>query len=172
MHLRPGPRGSDGQELAGRPCPSGGAVHELEVYPLVSLCAGVPPGLWHYASADHELELITEPGPVTRALVAAARAASPMPADPQVLLIVSARFGRVMWKYEAMAYALVLKHVGVLYQTLYLVAAAMNLAACAVGGGDGARFAEAAGLDRYAEGSVGEFIIGSRVPPGRAGGRA
>jgi SagB-type dehydrogenase family enzyme len=78
------------------------------------------------------------------------------------LLVITARFQRVTWKYQSMAYALVLKHVGVLYQTMYLAGTAMGLATCALGGGDSDLFAEAAGLDYYAESSVGEFIIGQR----------
>lgn len=87
-----------------------------------------------------------------------------MQADPQVTLIISARFGRVMWKYQAIAYSLVLKHVGVLYQTIYLAATAMGLAVCALGGGDAADFAAASGLPYLAEGSVGELVVGSRPP--------
>ncbi|NUR91486.1 MAG: dehydrogenase, partial [Nonomuraea sp.] len=67
-----------------------------------------------------------------------------------------------MWKYETIGYSLVLKHVGVLYQTLYLVGTAMDLAVCGLGGGDAADFALASGLDYLSEGSVGELIIGSR----------
>ena len=66
------------------------------------------------------------------------------------------------WKYEGVAYALILKHVGVLYQTFYLVATAMGLAPCGLGGGDSDLFARAAGLDYASETSVGEFIVGSR----------
>lgn len=154
----------EGQELADRPYPCGGAVHELEIYPLITGCAGLPAGLWHYAASDHALERVAEPGPATAVLVAGARAASQMQADPQVTLIISARFGRVMWKYQAIAYSLVLKHVGVLYQTIYLVATAMGLAVCALGGGDAADFAAASGLPYLAEGSVGELVVGSRPP--------
>ena len=154
--------GSDGQELADRPYPSGGAVHELEVYPLVTQAADLQPGLWHYATGDHTLEYVAEPGQATTALIDGARASALMDADPQVVLIVSARFGRVMWKYESVAYALILKHVGVLYQTLYLVGSAMGLAVCGLGGGDAADFADASGLDYFTEGSVGELVVGSR----------
>ena len=52
-----------------------------------------------------------------------------------VLLILGARFQRVSWKYASIAYSLTLKHVGVLYQTMYLVATAMGLAPCGVGCG-------------------------------------
>ncbi len=154
--------GGDGQQLAGRPYPCGGSVHELELYPLITNCAGAPAGLWHYAAAGHALEHVADPGPATQALVNAARSASTMQTDPQVLLIVAARFGRIMWKYDTIGYSLVLKHVGVLFQTIYLVATAMGLAVCGIGGGDAGDFAAASGLPFHAEGSVGELIIGSR----------
>jgi SagB-type dehydrogenase family enzyme len=82
----------------------------------------------------------------------------------QVLLILAARFPCLAWKYESIAYALTLKHVGVLYQTRYLAATAMGLAACAIGGGDADLFARAAGTDYYAETSVGEFLLGVPRP--------
>jgi oxazoline/thiazoline dehydrogenase len=154
----------DGQEAADRPYPSGGALHELEIYPLITQCRGARPGLWHYAAADHQLEHVADPGRATSALVTAARAAGTMVTDPQVVLIVTARFGRVMWKYDVMAYSLILKHVGVLYQTIYLVGTAMGLAVCGLGGGDAADFTVASGLDYHAEGSVGELVVGT---PGR-----
>ena len=53
-----------------------------------------------------------------------------------ILLVLTARFQRVSWKYELIAYATILKGVGVLYQTMYLVATAMRLAPCAIGAGD------------------------------------
>ena len=84
---------------------------------------------------------------------------------PPVLITLASRFQRLSWKYAAMAYATTLKNVGVLYQTMYLVATAMGLAPCALGGGNADRFAAAAGTEYYAESSVGEFLLGSR-PPG------
>jgi hypothetical protein len=62
-----------------------------------------------------------------------------------------------MWKYQGMAYALILKDLGALLQTMYLVATAMNLAPCALGSGDTDLFAEATGLNPLEEASVGEF---------------
>jgi oxazoline/thiazoline dehydrogenase len=156
--------GGDGQEAADRPYPSGGALHELEIYPLITQCRGIEPGLWHYAAADHALERVAEPGRATATLVAAARAAGIMNADPQVVLIITARFGRIMWKYHAIGYALILKHVGVLYQTIYLVGTAMGLGVCGLGGGDAADFAAASGLAYHAEGSVGEIVVGTPAP--------
>jgi SagB-type dehydrogenase family enzyme len=160
--------GGDGQELTDHPYPAGGSLGELEVYPLIANCAGLEPGLWHYAADRHGLELIAEPGPPVRALLDAARATSLLRSDPQVVLIVASRFARLSWKYETIAYALTLKHVGVFYQNVYLVGTAMGLAVCGLGGGDADDFARASGCDYFAEGSVGEMIVGS-VPAGREG---
>jgi hypothetical protein len=56
-------------------------------------------------------------------------------AEPmQVLIVLTARVGDRL-KYQSIAYALVLKHVGVVLQTMYLSATAMRLAPRAVGTG-------------------------------------
>jgi SagB-type dehydrogenase family enzyme len=164
-HRRPPQQGGDGQQFCDRPYPSAGGSGELEVYPLVTACEGIEPGLWHYESDGHALRKVAEPGPGTAALLGVARSAGLMNTDPQVVLIVAARFGRVGWKYESIAYSLILKDVGVLYQTIYLVAAAMGLAVCGLGGGDAADFAAASGIDYFREGSVGEILLGS-LPAG------
>ena len=56
----------------------------------------------------------------------------------------------------------ILKHVGVLYQTMYLVATSMGLAPCGLGGGNADAFAAAAGTSYYEESSVGGFLLGSK----------
>jgi SagB-type dehydrogenase family enzyme len=112
---------------------------------------------------------VAEPGPPTILLSEYSRITAVMDSPPQVSLLITARFGRVMWKYESMAYALILKQVGVMYQTLYLMGTAMELAPCALGGGNSDAFCAAAGCDYYEETTVGEFIIGS---PGGISGDA
>ncbi|MHC5719368.1 MAG: nitroreductase family protein, partial [Nostoc sp.] len=73
----------------------------------------------------------------------------------------TARFGRLFWKYYAIGYGLILKHIGVLFQTFYLVATAMQLAPSAIGGGNSEQFCKVAALNEYEESSVGEFSLGS-----------
>jgi SagB-type dehydrogenase family enzyme len=154
-------------EFASRPYPAGGALYELEVYAAVQACAGLDPGLYHYDPAGHRLVRLSGRTAEVTALLRDAAASTGAPEETlQVLLILAARFPRLAWKYESLAYALTLKHVGVLYQTMYLAATAMGLAACAVGGGDADLFARAAGTDYYAETSVGEFLLGSPRPAG------
>jgi SagB-type dehydrogenase family enzyme len=82
------------------------------------------------------LELVPARHFPVRQLVDRAAAAAGDNRPPQVLLVIAARFGRTMWKYQSMAYALILKDLGALMQTMYLVATAMGLAPCALGAGD------------------------------------
>jgi SagB-type dehydrogenase family enzyme len=94
-----------------------------------------------------------------------AQASAGLAQQPPLLITLASRFQRRSWKYAAIAYANTLKNVGVLHQTMYLVATAMGLAPCALGWGDADLFAAAAGTGYYAESSVGEFLLGS-APPG------
>jgi SagB-type dehydrogenase family enzyme len=154
---------TDGRgEVASRPYPGGGGLYELEVYPVVHRCTGLDPGLYRYVGDQHGLEEVAPPGDGTTQLLEMARQTSLLATTPQVLLVVTARFGRVMWKYESVPYSVILKNVGALYQTLYLVATAMGLAPCALGGGDSDIFAGLSGLRYEEESSVGEFVLGSR----------
>lgn len=150
------------QELQFRAYPAGGAIHELEIYPVIARCDGLDAGIYRYDPAGHALVKVVERNERVDALLSMARRTLGQDCDLQVLLVITARFQRVQWKYESMAYALILKNVGVLYQTMYLAATAMGLAPCALGGGDSDLFAMAAGLDYYAETSVGEFVLGTR----------
>lgn len=149
--------------LARRPYPGGGGAWELEIYPVVHRCAGLAPALYHYRADTHRLvELAPTDASVQRLLDNAAHIAG-TDDPPQVLLLLAARFGRLSWKYESMAYATVLKDVGVLLQTFYLVGTAMDLAVSALGGGNSDLFAQITGIDPLEESTVGELIVGSRV---------
>jgi SagB-type dehydrogenase family enzyme len=149
-------------DFALRPYPAGGALYELELFVVVNSCEGLPAGLYAYVPEEHCLDVVSDrSAAVDGLLLGASRAAGIRPETVQVLVLVAARFQRIAWKYASMAYAATLKHVGVLLQTMYLVATAMELAPCAIGCGDSDLFARAAATNYYAEGSVGEFLLGS-----------
>ncbi|RKZ83485.1 MAG: dehydrogenase [Candidatus Parabeggiatoa sp. nov. 1] len=150
-------------ERSNRPYPSGGACYELELYLVVNVCEGLSSGLYHYSPTEHTVEKLTDRTRELEKLLEYAYSAIAKQGKPQILIVLAARFQRVTWRYNGMAYAAILKNVGVLYQSMYLVATAMGLAPCALGGGDSDLFAAAAGTDYYAETSVGEFILGSRA---------
>ena len=86
------------------------------------------------------------------------------PAAPQVLITIAARFGRMSWKYSSLAYALILKDVGVLTQTLYLLATDMGLGGCAIGSVNIDLFARMTGIEFHIEGPVGQFALGRGAP--------
>jgi SagB-type dehydrogenase family enzyme len=157
------PRGPLRMSMVARPYPSGGALYELEFYAAVSACEGIEAGLHYYEPRGHALIPLCGLTAEVEGLLRDAAESAGIPRESvQVLLIVSARLPRVSWKYASMAYSLVLKHVGVVFHSMYLAATAMGLAPCALGAGDSDLFARAAGIDYYAETSVGEFLLGSR----------
>ena len=99
------------------------------------------------------------------ALLAGAEFAMGAPAAPQIVITVAARFGRVSWKYSSLAYALILKDVGVLMQTFYLMATDMELGGCAIGIANIDLFAKMTGIEFHVEGPVGQFAIGRGIKP-------
>jgi SagB-type dehydrogenase family enzyme len=148
-------------EISQRPYPSGGAAYDLEIYLAVNQCAGLARGLYHYDPAAHVIRSVDVGHKRLEALVRDAQGSAKMLFTPQIVLILVSRFQRLAWKYQMVAYATTLKNVGVLFQTMYLVATAMKLAPCALGTGNSDLFAEAAATDYFAETSVGEFLLGS-----------
>jgi SagB-type dehydrogenase family enzyme len=116
-----------------RPYPSAGATYELELYLAVNLCEGLARGFYHYDAGAHVLAPIGVLTSELQALLAEAEEAMGVTAAPQILITIAARFGRISWKYSSIAYALILKDVGVLTQTLYLTATDMGLGGCGSG---------------------------------------
>lgn len=146
--------------------PGAGAAYELDLFLCIASCQNLLPGLYYYCPQRHQLHRLLDLDEQVLALLQQARAA--MHADravplPQVLITYAARFQRLTWKYHSIAYSLVLKDVGVLQQTMNLVAEAMGLAGCALGCGDSDLFSRILGNDYYFQTSVGEFALGSRA---------
>jgi SagB-type dehydrogenase family enzyme len=152
-------------EYAARPYPAGGGAYELELYLAVANCAGLARGFYHYDADRHALVPITVRPPELDALLAGAEFAMGAPAAPQVLIIIAARFGRVSWKYSSVAYSLILKDVGVLLQTLYLMATDMGLGGCAIGTNNIDLFEKMTGIDFHIESPVGQFALGRGGKP-------
>jgi SagB-type dehydrogenase family enzyme len=159
--------GGGGPELTYtvRPYPSGGASYELELYLTVDTCEGLPRGFYHYDAGAHALVPIETRGKQLDALLKGAEFAMGVNAAPQILITIAARFGRVSWKYSSIAYALILKDVGALMQTFYLMATDMGLGGCAIGTTNIELFAKMTGLQFHVEGPVGQFALGRGAKP-------
>ena len=149
-----------------RPYPSGGGSYELELYLAVDKCEGLARGFYHYDAGGHALVPIGVRTHELEALLTEAEFAMGVPAAPQILITIAARFGRISWKYSSLAYALILKDVGALIQTLYLMATDMGLGGCAIGSTNIDLFAKMTGIEFHVEGAVGQFAIGRGMKPG------
>ncbi len=143
-----------------RPYPAGGSAYELELYLTVGNCEGLPRGFYHYDPGQHALVPIGVRPQELDAQLATAEYAMDAPGLPQILITMAARFNRISWKYSSIAYALILKDVGVLIQTLYLMATDMGLGGCAIGSTNIDLFAKMTGIEFHVEGPVGQFAIG------------
>ncbi len=146
-----------------RPYPSAGASYEFELYLAVEKCEGLARGFYHYDASAHTLAPIGIPGHEFEAQLMEAKYSMGASAAPQILLTIAARFARVSWKYSSIAYSLVLKDVGVLMQTFYLMATDMGLGGCAIGITNIDLFAKMTGIEFHTEGAVGQFAIGRGV---------
>jgi SagB-type dehydrogenase family enzyme len=147
-------------DYAARPYPSAGASYPLELYLAADNCNGLARGFYHYDAGAHALTPIGVRPHELDALLQAATGAMDAPAAPQILITIAARFSRVSWKYSSLAYALILKDVGVLTQTLYLMATDMGLGGCAIGSTNIDLFARMTGIEFHVEGAVGQFALG------------
>lgn len=145
---------------AARPYPSGGGSWELELYLAANKCEGLARGFYHYDAGGHALVPIDVRTHELEAQLKAAEYSMGAPAAPQILITITARFGRISWKYSSLAYALILKDVGVLIQTFYVMATDMGLGGCAIGSTNINLFAKMTGIEFHVEGPVGLFAIG------------
>jgi SagB-type dehydrogenase family enzyme len=151
---------ADYADYALRPYPSAGASYELELYLAVNACEGLPHGIYHYDADGHALVAIDVAANTLDASLVAAASAMGVETPPQILITIAARFGRISWKYSSLAYSLVLKDVGVLLQTFYLMATDLDLGGCAVGIANIDLFARMTGIEFHVEGPVGQFALG------------
>jgi SagB-type dehydrogenase family enzyme len=150
--------------FAPRPYPSGGGSYELEIYLAVGACEGLAAGLYHYDAGEHALVAIDARPQDVATILRQAQYAMDSAALPQIVITITARFGRVTWKYSSLAYSLVLKDVGVLMQTLYLMATDMGLGGCAIGSTNIDLFEKVTGIAFHIEGPVGVFALGRGSP--------
>jgi SagB-type dehydrogenase family enzyme len=151
-----------GTPYSNRPYPSGGACYELELYLTVGSCTGLANGVYHYDPLGHRLEPVSADRAAADELLSAACMTAALDSPAQVLISMTARFRRLSWRYEGLAYRLVLMHVGVLMQNLYIACAAMGLAPCALDAVDIDVAARAFGADWRTEPCVGQFLVGGQ----------
>ncbi len=165
-----GDRGGDHALTVRRPYPSGGATYSLELYLAVpgGAVQDLAGGVYHYHSADHQLEALSGAETVEPFVVSAEEMKGHARAEgegPPIVILVTSRLGRARAWYSSIAYRLVLLEVGALIQSIYLASHALGLGACALGDvcGGGALTALAE-LDPLEEPLVASLVVGAPLP--------
>ena len=115
----------------GRASPSAGACYPLEVYPCVRSVEGFDPGVYHYRSDLHSLELVRE-GDVSRELAGAALGQG-MVASAGVNFVITAVFARSSSRYRQRGYRYVYLDAGALGEHVHLASTALGLGSCLIG---------------------------------------
>jgi len=147
-----------------RPYPSGGGAYTLDIYSVLAQNAveSLAGGLYKYLPGQHALETITtNAADVLPFLHAAGKSAGTIP--PPIALVMTSHYSRQSRVYENLAFSLVLKEVGCLFQTFYLVGGYLGLSTCALGGGaPTGLLARICNTDELEYPIVGEFMLGPR----------
>ena len=157
-----------------RPVASAGGLHSIELYLCIHQCIGISPGFYHYDTFNHTLGKVSDLNTPCQNMLEMAvnttcrapQAASVSPGQgqkPDILIVMAARYERnASLHFETgLAYALILKDAGSIYQQLYLVATALGLAPCGLSFGSSELLEQISGISSKFECSVGEFMIGN-----------
>jgi SagB-type dehydrogenase family enzyme len=113
--------------VALKTAPSGGCLHPIEAYVLARRIRGLRPGLYHYVSDRHSLELLKRGA--TSKQISKYLGGQSWYSPAAALVLMTGVFSRTQWKYRTpRAYRTVLTETGHLCQTFCLVATWLGLA--------------------------------------------
>lgn len=144
-------------DLSRRFYPSGGARYPLEVYCILYNKNELKNGIYHFNVRRNSLELLKE-GNYIKELK---KALDPKWMDAaNVAIIITSVFGRNQVKYKDRGYRFILQESGHLSQNIHLVATALNLGCCALGGFVDDKVNELLDIDGVNESAVYTLIIG------------
>jgi putative peptide maturation dehydrogenase len=149
-----------------RTSPSAGALHPIEAYPLVANVEGLEPGIYHYRSRDHALELVARlEAAEANAVASEFMCRQTYFGAASVSFVLTARFYRSFWKYRRhpKGYAALLMDAAHLSQTLYLVCADLGLGAFVTTAVNAHNIEERLGLDGWSEGVLAMAGCGPRA---------
>jgi putative peptide maturation dehydrogenase len=145
--------------------PAGGGLHAIEAYVLVQRVEGLAPGIYHYLSMEHSLEplrLLTseEAADWAHRFVAG----QDWFGNVQAMVVMTARFDRLFWKYRRHSKAWRVAHldVGHLSQTSYLSATELGLGSFVTGAINDRAVEEALDLPALREGPIAIVGFGPR----------
>jgi SagB-type dehydrogenase family enzyme len=141
-----------------RNAPSAGNLGSVDLYPLLLHVQGVPRGAYHYHPVEHSLteiageEALAQLGSVLL---------QPELGTAGLVIVLGSSLARVRAKYGIRGYRYACMDVGHVAQNLCLVAAALGLGACVVGGFDDDALNDLLALDGLDEAALCLVTIGA-----------
>jgi SagB-type dehydrogenase family enzyme len=115
-----------------RAAPSAGATYPLEIYIVALRVSGLVPGVYHYAIADHAVELLRYGAHSTS--LARWTLHQPYVSDSNVVFIIAGFTARIYPRYGERGYRYMLLEAGHISQNLNLLATAHGLGTLCIGG--------------------------------------
>jgi SagB-type dehydrogenase family enzyme len=141
------------------PYPSAGASYPLQLYIIVYRSLDIDPGIYRYTSNTDNLTALPTGDKSALKLLKKTYASlgGVLISEIQCVTLITTRTPPTI--YRRIALSNILKELGCVYQTMYLVAAAMGLAACAVGGGWSDGYGRILRTNPVTEPVIGEFLL-------------
>ena len=129
-----------------RAAPSGGARYPLETYLAINRVNGLPPGIYRYLPADHQLVVVREDAQISTKLQTACYG-TPAVGGAAVVFVWSAVPYRTEWKYTYLAHRMIAMEAGHVCENLYLAAQSCGTGCCAALSYDQRHVDELLGVD-------------------------
>ena len=145
--------------LGYRAVASGGALYPLELYAVVWKVEGLKPAVYHYDPSFHRLDVVAR-GDFLPSLSRCLWLDGVDAEGAALVLVITAFFVRSTIKYRERGYRMILMEAGEVAQNLSLLAAAMGLATCALGGFLDNELSGLLGADGFAEAALLPMIVG------------
>lgn len=142
-----------------KPYPSAGAMDELKFYVISNRVADLPRGLYLFSQSDGLVEISRQLDECEHLLKDASKSWGEKLGVPNALVVITADVPKVSWKYESIAYRLILLNCGSAVSVFSLVAQALGLGCCPLGTGDSAAFARLLGKSEWEEAAIMELAI-------------
>ncbi len=141
-----------------RSAPSAGALYPIETYVVAHRVADLEAGVYHYAVQDHSLARVRAGN--FQNDIARAGLMQGFLGEANVVLVLTAIFQRLRWKYRERTYRYALLEAGHMGQNVYLAATSMGMGACAVGAFNDKDVNALIGVDGEAEAALYLLAVG------------
>lgn len=145
-----------------RPIPSGGGLFASEIY-VVTINSQIPQGLYHYSPDENALEVVKYGDFLGDMQEISGADPYINSADTSCIIFTTAFIDRLFIKYGERGYRFMLLEVGFLGMTLSLLAEALDLGSCMLGGYKDYQVEAFLGVDGVLESVQNTIVIGKKT---------